>query len=52
MSLTCIIHGPCTVVMKADEIKHYLHGLAQIYLGRRVVWGITLAEDVLLNEVQ
>ena len=37
--------------MKVSEIEHYFHGLAQIYLPGRVVWGITLAEDVLFKEV-
>ena len=34
-----------------EEVKHHFHGLAQIHLPHRVVWGITLAEDVLFNEV-
>lgn len=33
------------------EIIHYFHGLAQIYLPTRVVFGVNMSEDVLFNEV-
>ena len=39
--------------MQVEEVKHYMHGLAQIHLRHKgVVFKVKIAEDVLYNEVK